>query len=125
VDEAGKQELVLSHSYEARDREVLIQFPVGTIGDTLGWFPYAARFAAVRSAKVTCSMSGLLIPLFREAYPHIRFVTHEEAVEQNVAAQGFYRALGGRCVEKAVVSPPGGVAGRLHGTPHKLRFVWP
>ncbi|WP_433726928.1 N-acetyltransferase family protein [Actinoplanes sp. CA-051413] len=46
-------------------------------------------------------------------------------LEQNVAAQGFYRALGGRCVEKAVVSPPGGVAGRLHGTPHKLRFVWP
>jgi hypothetical protein len=24
-----------------------------------------------------------------------------------------------------VVAPPGGVAGRLHGTPHKLRFVWP
>ena len=35
---------ILAHDYSARDREVLIQFPVGTIGDTLGWFPYAVKF---------------------------------------------------------------------------------
>jgi ribosomal protein S18 acetylase RimI-like enzyme len=45
-------------------------------------------------------------------------------LEQNVAAQGFYRALGGRCVEKAAVSAPGGVGGRLRGSPQKLRFCW-
>lgn len=89
VDEAGKEELVLSHSYDAREREVLVQFPVGTIGDTLGWFPYAARFAERHGARVTCSMSGLLIPLFREAYPHIGFITHEEAVERNIAAEVY------------------------------------
>ena len=27
------------------DQHVLIQFPVGTLGDILAWFPYAARFA--------------------------------------------------------------------------------
>jgi ribosomal protein S18 acetylase RimI-like enzyme len=46
-------------------------------------------------------------------------------LEQNTAAQGFYQALGGRCVEKTTVDPPGGVPTRLNGTPHKLRFAWP
>ncbi|MFJ4569791.1 GNAT family N-acetyltransferase [Streptomyces caelestis] len=46
-------------------------------------------------------------------------------LEQNTAAQEFYRALGGTCVEEALVSPPGGVASRLAGSPAKLRFTWP
>ncbi len=47
-------------------------------------FPYAARFAAVHGCRLTCAMSGLIIPLLREAYPDIRFVTHEEPVEQKL-----------------------------------------
>jgi leucine dehydrogenase len=46
-------------------------------------------------------------------------------LEQNTAAQEFYRARGGTCVEKAPVSPPGGVTSRLAGSPAKLRFSWP
>jgi ribosomal protein S18 acetylase RimI-like enzyme len=45
-------------------------------------------------------------------------------LEQNRAAQAFYATLGGRCVERAVVDPPGGDATRLHGTPRKLRYAW-
>eukprot|EP01033_Poteriospumella_lacustris_P018869 gene18869-13606_t len=33
--------LILDHRYSALDRDVLVQFPVGTLGDTLAWFPYA------------------------------------------------------------------------------------
>ena len=36
---------MLAHDYDAAGREVLIQFPIGTLGDILGWFPYAVRFA--------------------------------------------------------------------------------
>lgn len=50
---------------------------------------------------------------------------HLWVLEQNVAAQQFYRACGGTCVERAVVSPPGGVPARLNGSPNKLRFTWP
>ena len=71
-------EAVLTHDYDARDRPVLVQFPVGTLGDTLGWFPYAARFAAQHGCRLTCAMSPLIIPLLQAAYPHIRFVSHEE-----------------------------------------------
>jgi ribosomal protein S18 acetylase RimI-like enzyme len=46
-------------------------------------------------------------------------------LEQNAAAQAFYEARGGRCLERAPVDAPGGVAGRLNGSPLKLRYVWP
>ena len=46
-------------------------------------------------------------------------------LEQNVAAQSFYEARGGRLTERAPVDAPGGVPGRLDGSPLKLRYVWP
>ncbi|MGH7152331.1 MAG: autotransporter strand-loop-strand O-heptosyltransferase [Acetobacteraceae bacterium] len=80
---------VLNHAYEARGRDIIIQFPIGTLGDTMGWFPYAARFADDHGAQVTCAMAAPIIPLLRDAYPHIRFVTHEEMVEQKLADQAY------------------------------------
>lgn len=46
-------------------------------------------------------------------------------LEQNVDAQAFYQARGGSCVERTRVSPPGGIASRLNGSPAKLRYAWP
>jgi ribosomal protein S18 acetylase RimI-like enzyme len=46
-------------------------------------------------------------------------------LEQNTAAQDFYRATGGTQVDRAPVPSPGGVPGRLEGAPRMLRFVWP
>ncbi len=46
-------------------------------------------------------------------------------LEQNAPAQAFYEAIGGRPGESARVEPPGGVPGRLYGSPRKLRYVWP
>lgn len=69
---------VYHHVYDAMNKPVLIQFPVGTLGDTIGWFPYAARFQERHNCKLTCAMSELLIPLFKDAYPHIEFLTHED-----------------------------------------------
>lgn len=46
-------------------------------------------------------------------------------LKQNLNAQGFYQACGGKCVETAGVPAPGGVASRLNGTPTRLRYVWP
>jgi GNAT superfamily N-acetyltransferase len=45
-------------------------------------------------------------------------------LEKNVAAQAFYCALGGTCVERVQAAAPGGVDGRLNGTPAKLRIAW-
>jgi ribosomal protein S18 acetylase RimI-like enzyme len=46
-------------------------------------------------------------------------------LQQNTAAQQFYRALGATCVETAPVPPPGGDPARLNGTPRGLRMAWP
>ncbi|MCB8874639.1 autotransporter strand-loop-strand O-heptosyltransferase [Acidisoma silvae] len=89
IDADGKATPVLTHEYDVRGRDVLIHFPIGTLGDTMGWFPYAARFAAVTGARVTCAMSKLIIPLFEKAYPGLRLVTHEEVKEQKLAEQAY------------------------------------
>ena len=50
-------ESVFAHDYSAADRDVLIQFPVGTLGDTLGWFPYAVKFQERHKCRLTCAMA--------------------------------------------------------------------
>jgi autotransporter strand-loop-strand O-heptosyltransferase len=73
-----RDEIVFQHEYSAENREVLIQLPVGTLGDTLGWFPYAVKFQQRHRCRLTCSMSPLIIPLLRDSYPEVTFATHEE-----------------------------------------------
>src|SRR5882757_6202261 len=70
--------LAYTHDHSAKDREILIQFPVGTLGDTMGWFPYAVKFKERHGCRLTCGIAEWLIPLFRDAYPDITFLTHEE-----------------------------------------------
>lgn len=69
---------VFTHDYSARDREVMVQFPVGTIGDSLGWFPYAIKFKELHGCRLTCAIGERLIPLFKAAYPDVTFLPHEE-----------------------------------------------
>jgi len=79
VQQRGKHaDAAFIHRYDAKDRDVLIQFPVGTLGDLMGWFPYAVKFQRKHGCRLTCAMSALIAPLFRSAYPEIEFVTHEE-----------------------------------------------
>jgi autotransporter strand-loop-strand O-heptosyltransferase len=69
---------VFVHDYSAKGRDVLIQFPVGTLGDSLGWFPYAVKFKQQHGCRLTCAIGERLIPLLQPAYPDITFLTHEE-----------------------------------------------
>jgi autotransporter strand-loop-strand O-heptosyltransferase len=80
IFEAGA--LVFRHDYDAAGEEVLVQFPVGTLGDTIGWLPYAIRFQETHGCRLTCAMGAALIPLFEAAYPQVRFVTHEEVTPE-------------------------------------------
>ena len=72
------EEKVFQHDYSAADRDVLVQLPVGTLGDTLGWFPYAVRFKENHGCRLTVAMAERLIPLFRDTHPDITFVNHEQ-----------------------------------------------
>jgi autotransporter strand-loop-strand O-heptosyltransferase len=70
---------VFRHDYSAADREVLIRFPVDTLGDPLGWLSYAVKFKERHGCRLTCALGAKLIPLFRDAYPDITFLTQDEA----------------------------------------------
>ncbi|MFZ2727338.1 MAG: autotransporter strand-loop-strand O-heptosyltransferase [Methylococcaceae bacterium] len=76
VWESGNQ--ILTHEYCANNQQVLIQFPIGTLGDTVGWLPYAIKFQQQHHCQLTCAIAEWLIPLFENAYPDIRFITHEQ-----------------------------------------------
>ncbi len=88
--DGGEPVEIMTHDHDPRHQDVLIQFPVGTLGDILAWFPYAARFAKkFPECRVTCALSGLIIPLLRDAYPNLRLVTHEEVVEEQLADTAY------------------------------------
>ena len=78
VEVSQQGESTFVHDYSAKDREVLVQFPVGTLGDPIGWLPYAVKFGERHSCKLTCALGENLIPIFRDAYPDIAFRAHEE-----------------------------------------------
>lgn len=80
---------VLEHAMVLRGRTVLVQFPVGTLGDILAWFPYAARFGARHGCDLVCAMSPLIAGLLRDAYPDIRFVSHEEVVAEDLPGTAY------------------------------------
>jgi autotransporter strand-loop-strand O-heptosyltransferase len=82
-------EQVLEHDFDCAGRDVLVQFPIGTLGDILAWFPYAEKFRQAHGCRLTCALSGLIIPVLADAYPEIEFVSHEELVERELADR-FY-----------------------------------
>jgi autotransporter strand-loop-strand O-heptosyltransferase len=84
--EAWKGEkLVFEHNYDASGRNILIAFPVGTLGDTIAWASYATRFADRHKCKLTIAMAERLIPLFAGAYPDISFID-----TKNAKTDGYY-----------------------------------
>jgi autotransporter strand-loop-strand O-heptosyltransferase len=89
-EEGGEPRLVFEHEYDAAGRDVLIQFPVGTLGDSIAWFSYAARFAERRpGCRVICAISPLVIPLLEGAYPDIRFLAPEEVAAQKIDESAY------------------------------------
>ena len=76
------------------------------------------RRGGIGTALLTCGAQAIVD---RAALPSM----YLWVLEQNAAAQRFYRALGGTCVETAPVPAPGGIPARLNGAPTGFRFAWP
>jgi autotransporter strand-loop-strand O-heptosyltransferase len=82
-------ESVLVHDYSAAGRDVLVRFPVDTLGDPLGWFPYAVKFKERHGCRLICTMSSKMIALLRDSYPDITFMTESETTPER-----FYASYG-------------------------------
>lgn len=79
------ENLVFTHKHSLKNRPVLVQVPVGTLGDCLAWFPYVAAFQEKHACDLTCGMSEVCIPMFEKTYPHIKFMPL-----QKVQTKDFY-----------------------------------
>lgn len=74
----GNHSPLLDHTLNLEGQPVLISFPVGTLGDLIGWVPYAERFRQLRHSKVHCIMDRKIIEVFEPAYPGLNFHTPDE-----------------------------------------------
>ncbi|ELY4721182.1 autotransporter strand-loop-strand O-heptosyltransferase [Cronobacter sp. 153480017-3] len=73
----GQSEPLLDHALDMRDKPVLISFPTGTLGDLVGWVPYAERFRQTYGCQVECTMAQPIIDLFAPVYPQLQFYAPE------------------------------------------------
>jgi autotransporter strand-loop-strand O-heptosyltransferase len=55
----------------------------------MAWLPYAVRFWQSNGCRLTIAMSELIIPLLKDAYPYIRFVTHEQVAAERMSEQAY------------------------------------
>ena len=76
----GGTEPIFEHEYDAKGKEVMIQLPVGTIGDSIGWFSYVERFQQKHECKVICVMTPWIADLVRNQYPDISFINKEDTL---------------------------------------------
>ncbi len=81
IYEKDGTEPIFVHDYDAKDREVMIQLPVGTIGDSVGWFSYVERFQQKHNCKLICVMTPWIADLVRDQYPNIKFIGPDDTVQ--------------------------------------------
>jgi len=67
---------------DLKDKEVLLEFPIGALGDTIAWFSYAERFQKKHGCRLKLAMQTELADLFRKQYPEMEFITHEDAAKE-------------------------------------------
>jgi GNAT superfamily N-acetyltransferase len=109
----------------AEDGDVLVGFAHTIFGEDVTWGALLDNLHVTYKQKRQ-GIGSRLLALTAEAVIERSGTSglYLWVLEQNVAAQAFYQARGGRCVERSSVPTPGGVAGRLEGSPVGLRYAW-
>ncbi len=78
IFEKGNHEPIFSYDMDLTSKEVMIQLPVGTIGDSIGWFSYVERFQQKHHCKLICVMTPWISEIFKNQYPQITFIKPED-----------------------------------------------
>lgn len=78
IHDKGGKEPIFTHDFDAKDREVMIQLPVGTIGDSIGWFSYVERFQIKHQCKLVCVMTPWIAEVVRKQLYSLTQFAHGE-----------------------------------------------
>ena len=92
VTKQGTGEKVFEHTMDMAGKNVVIQFPVGTIGDSIGWFSYVERFEKKHGCNIILVVSDFLRDLVKKQYPKYKFIAREDVLKQGMYAS-FYIGL--------------------------------
>lgn len=65
---------IFTHDYNCKNKDVMIQLPVGTIGDSIGWFSYVERFQKKHGCRLICVMTPWIADIVKDQYPDITFI---------------------------------------------------
>jgi len=85
VDISYKDQLVVSHKFDLKGKNVLIQFESKSIGDTLAWIPYVEEFRQKHDCNVYCVT--FWNDWFINTYTNINFLQPGSANPQNLYAK--------------------------------------
>ena len=78
IHEKGGKEPIFTYDMDLKDKDVMVQLPVGTLGDSLGWFSYVERFQKKHNCKLICVMTPHIAEIVKKQYPQITFIGPEE-----------------------------------------------
>ncbi len=66
--------LIFEHNLDLKDKNVMIKFPVGILGDVLAWFPFVDEFRKKHGCNIFCALAPDLAEMFKMTYPEINFI---------------------------------------------------
>ena len=76
----GEQKPLVDHTMNLEGKEVQVKFPIGTLGDIVGWMPYVEKFRQKHKCAVELIMAKELAEIFSPQYPQIFFTSPEHPV---------------------------------------------
>jgi len=88
----GETEPIFVHEFNPEGKTVMIQLPVTTLGDPLGWFPYVEKFRVKHKCKVVAVLNQPMIPLLSKMYKEVTFITKDETMNYRAYAT-YYLGL--------------------------------
>lgn len=77
---------------DLRKKLVMIQLPVGTLGDSIAWFSYVERFQNKHKCNIVVAASKFLIDIVAKQYPEMIFCAKEETEKYEPYAS-YYMGL--------------------------------
>lgn len=83
ITDKNTKKIIFEHYFNLKNKKVIVQFPVGTLGDSLGWFSYVERFQKKTQCNLILCISQFLIDIVKKQYPNYKYISKEQVKDQN------------------------------------------
>ena len=84
--------LIYEHEMNLNNKEVMVQMPVRTLGDSIAWFSYLERFQQKHNCKLIVVMNKNVRKIFEKQYPQFTYVEREDTINYKPYAS-YYLGL--------------------------------